>query len=376
MLWKKILVTFALFISMATVISAQATSTGNTVSCGGLTSTLPNIQSVAPWYCPINSQVTTTWSYYSGIAVVAVLIAFGIAALIFMIGVSLRDERIKNYGVGEIYEALASAIIVGAFIYICAVLFGYGPAFFVGANNPYAISLHLIQSLITQTSAMYRTMYSTFFTLSLLRSYSFTINVPALKLIAPTLYGAVSTFLANPFAPAIRLFYLNPAAIITGILSNAIWILYVEYYLLIFFSVASIPVLIIPGVILRALIPTRSLGGMMIALGIGFYLIMPTLFAVTYYFTVPSLSTQLSSETAQITSLSSGSFVASNVNGAAAPLSKVLSNVQSSISTFWLLILFFPPMIAGMTYAFVVQISTFIGGESQMGSRVRAFGGI
>ena len=35
-----------------------------------------------------------------------------------MVGAATKNDRIRNFGVGELYEAIASAIIVGIFLYV------------------------------------------------------------------------------------------------------------------------------------------------------------------------------------------------------------------------------------------------------------------
>ncbi len=357
--------------------SATPAPAADTSGCSSLLGSLPNAATVAPWYCAINNQIAAVWQQDALIAVVAVMIAFIIAAIIFMGGVALRDERVKNYGIGEIYEAIASAIIVGAFLYVCAVLFGYGPSFFVGTINPYPTSMHLIMNLTTQTKTLYNAIYGIYFKYSLASSFKYSEFVPLLARILPSsVTSAINKTLSlNPIAIATGLFFTNPAEIIMPILADGAVVLWSEYYLIIFFAFAAIPVFIVPGVIFRAFIPTRGLGGMMIAMGIGFYLIVPTLFAVVYYFTAPSIAAQMTAQIGQLSSLSSSpATLSAQLGSSTSPLAQEMGSIQSTISTFWLLLLFFPPTIAGITYAFVVQIAEFIGGASHMGSSLRVFG--
>ena len=364
---KKFILTIAL---AAFLVSATALS-GAQDQCASIEAGLPNVATLAPWYCPINQQIGSLWSGYVGYAVIAVLIAFGIAAMIFMVGAATKDERIRTYGVGEIYEALASAIIVGMFLYIAAALFGYFPATFVGQINPYAISLHFINGLINQTGTLYHAMFLAQFKINLVASYKLDITVPALNALS---VGAGFIPIGTQL---LGYLFTEPVKLFLPFLVDAIWVLYTEYYLIIFFAIAALPVFIIPGVILRAFIPTRSLGGMMIAMGIGFYLIMPTLFSVVYYFVSPSLQAQMAAEAAQVNVLAnSNNNAVANAQSATSPLVTELGTITSTINTFWLLILFFPPTIAGMMYAMIIQIAEFIGGASQTVTRLRVFGGL
>ena len=112
------------------------------------------------------------------------------------------------------------------------------------------------------------------------------------------------------------------------------------------------------------------------ALAIGFYLIMPTLFAVAYYFTAPGITQQLQVAADQATRFGA----VTDVDSLTTPTSPMImqvqgmqENVTSAISSFWLLILFYPLLIISMTYAFVTQIASFIGGVARSGAKLRGF---
>ena len=71
------------------------------------------INALAPWYCSqINQAVYNNWVSWLPIALLIVMASFSIATLLFIFGVAFRSERVKNFGVGELYEATASLIIV------------------------------------------------------------------------------------------------------------------------------------------------------------------------------------------------------------------------------------------------------------------------
>jgi hypothetical protein len=134
---------------------------------------------------------------------------------------------------------------------------------------------------------------------------------------------------------------------------------------------AAIPVFLIPGIILRALLPTRALGGLMIAIAIGFYIIMPTLFSVAFYFTNTNLTNQLNSETTFLASHSTGGEAQLNAAYQNSPLVNELNLTQQGMGSFWLSVLFYPLLIFAMTYAIITQLAQFIGGVIQSSSRLR-----
>ncbi len=358
-----------LFAAMALILFAgmphsQTTTSPSTAGCGLLPSSIQlQIQTNEPWYCPINQQLYGQWANDLPIAFIAVLISFLVAAVIFMVGVAFGSDRIRNFGIGEFYEAVATAIIVGAFLYICAVIFGILPAFAVGTINPYATSLNLISTTISAAQNMYGSIFNAYMSVSFSISQSITPNLGGpVSALAKTLVSSLPQIIINIYSIPATIFFLDPAQAIAAFISDGISILYAEYYLMIFFAIAAIPAFLIPGVILRSLFPTRAVGGILIAFAIGFYLVMPTLFAVAFYFTVPSVLASMQAATFQVTRFSTNPAAASQALTAQSPLALQLNNVRSSLDGFWLLILFYPALIIAMTYTVIQEISRFLGG--------------
>lgn len=351
----------------AVPLSAQS------VPCGGLSADQAQTVSAAtPWYCPINNQIYDAWQGSVDYALLAVLLAFAVAGLIFMIGVAAKSEKIRTFGMGELYEAIASAIIVVLFVYICAVLFGLVPSFVVGPVNPYATAFNLMVSTMQQAETMYNSLYIPDVVDSFYASTSVTIQVQTITGGTPALSPPVRLF--RPiYAATLQLLVLGPILALTNFISDALVIIYSEYYMLVFFSVAAIPAFLVPGVIFRAVLPTRALGGILIALAMGVYLVMPTLFAVAYYFTAPTALQQLTTVNLLLNRYAAGSGAITNAVTPTSPLVLQLQNVNNAMSGFWLLILFYPMLIIAMTYAFVSQIANFIGGAYRAASSMRKF---
>ena len=171
----------------------------------------------------------------------------------------------------------------------------------------------------------------------------------------------------------LQLYWLQPAATLASLLVDGMAGLFGQYYLIVFFSIAAIPAFLVPGVVLRAIFPTRALGGMLISIAIAFYLVMPTLFALAYYFTSPNLLSSLATSTSQLQRWGTGTGAEQNAQSSSSPLALALGSVQAAMSSFWLLILFYPALIIAITYTFITQVSRFIGGASRMGGKVRGF---
>ena len=242
-------------------------------------------KSKEPWYCPISNQVTKQWESWLPVMIIVTLISFFLAAVIFMVGVALESVRIRNYGAAEFYEAIATAIIVVAFVYICAVLFGLGPGLLRRRDKPLCDRLQP-DGLHDSKRAEHVQLASTTSTspLSGTTSVSVTIGGPLAgtsqdrsvtsdlachgrsrdrlrrRLLQLLHNGPVPRSRGRALAAALR-GDGGPLRASTTCWCSSRWRPY--------------RVFLIPGVIFRALLPTRGLGGVMIAMAIGFYLVMP-----------------------------------------------------------------------------------------------------
>ncbi len=349
-------------------------SIGN-CNCGLLPSTLAaQIQSNEPWYCPINEQVYNQWHQWLPLIIVATLIAFLISAVIFMTGVALNSSKIRNFGQSEFYEAIVTALVAVGFVYVSAVMFGVIPGTLVGAINPYATSFNLIASTIDSAQNMYASIYNVYMPLSYATSLDITFGGAGSGLLASAanLIGSVTQLFSSTLAPAAKILFLAPANALASFLVDGMSILYAEYYLMLFCSVASVPVFLLPGVILRAFLPTRAMGGTMIAMGIGFFFIMPSLFATAFYFTAPGIMSQMATANSNFAYLSNQPSAVTNLSPTS-PLVTDLQYAQSSLNGFWFMILFYPALIIAVTYAFVQQIAQLIGGSYRASSRLRGW---
>ncbi|MDE1810628.1 MAG: hypothetical protein KGH66_01120 [Candidatus Micrarchaeota archaeon] len=361
------------------VASAQ-TTTQVAPGCALLSGNIAQqISASEPWYCPINQQIFTQWSHALPLAFAAVVLSFMIAAAIIMFGIATKNEKVRNFGMGELYEAMATGLIVAAFLYICAVSFGLLPSLIVGTGNPYATAFHLMGSTISTSQQLYTSIYNTYFFYDYITTISFSITSPSLSGQGNAANGKANEFSIGGntqsllYIAPISIFILDPARAIAIFLVDGMFVLYAEYYALMLFASAAISAFIVPGIILRAIIPTRALGGFMIALGIAFYLIAPTLFSLAFYFTSPTLQSSMQASIAQISKFSTAPSAQPSSISASSPLVSTLQQIPQAISSFWLLALFYPALIIAMCYAFTTQLSRFIGGASRTGSKLRGF---
>ncbi len=340
----------------------------------------------APWYCSqINQAVYSAWAPWIPVAVLAVFVSFFIGVILFMIGISLRNAKLREFGVGEFYEAAATALIVFMFMYVTASIFGVLPSIFIGNANPYSTSLKYIYSTIMETETLFTEMYKIYAVDGYYASIRLNVDAgiggsivgPALSTSTMgTVLGATGklllgslNFIGPVFRTVIVLGVLMPIYTLSGLISGALLVMHAEFYMILFGMYAAIPAFFIPGIVFRALIPTRGIGGMLMAIGIGFYLIMPVLFSVAYFFTQQSSMQSVTSASSQLHNYGLGNGAEQNSVSPTGAIPQTLNTMSTSLAPFWISVFFFPDLIIAMTIAFIVTIAEFFGGmarESRM----------
>ncbi|MGC8629086.1 MAG: hypothetical protein ACP5T4_02650 [Candidatus Micrarchaeia archaeon] len=322
----------------------------------------PYSYAIPQWYCnQINVAAATIWKEWFPVAAAAVLFSFFIATIIFIAGIILKNQKIREFGIGELYEALATTIIVVIFLFLSAVMFGIIPSITTGNIDPYTTALDYLGKNINATMALEKALFNTYLIDSYYTSISLVIKVGPYTL--PNL--------ALLFSVPILIDYLIPISSITSIILDALLLLYTEFYAILFFMYASIPVFLIPGILLRSIFPTRSVGGMMMAIAIGFYFLMPLLFSIAFYFTSASALSIINSQTQQIIADSQGTGIEQNAMGPTSSLVLMVHNLASSMGTYWLSLLFYPALIIAITYESIIEIAQFIGGAAKRTAMLR-----
>ncbi len=338
----------------------------------GTTSINGIVNIISPWYCSeLNPQITQVWQSWLPIMLIAITVSFSIATMLFLFGVVLRNDRLRTFGIGELYEAFATTIIVGLFLFIAAVMFGLLPAITAGPIDPYDAALSYIATTINVTASTSNNLFNVVAASAYYASIGFQYDTGAVDAQGIPV-GFKSPPILSVFTFAIYYYFFWPAWSVVVFLIEALMSLYTQYYLILFTMYSSIPVFLIPGILFRTFIPTRHLGGVMIGMAIGFYFIMPTLFAVAYYYTSNSITTQLALANSAVARYGNNAQFIQNAATQQAPLALAVSQMSSSFSAYWMSILFFPALIIAVTYSVIMQVAELLGGMSKSSSRLRA----
>ncbi len=352
---------FALSMLMAASANAYALTGCQT----GTTSINGVVNNIAPWYCNYaNPQIAAVWINWLPIMFIAITVSFSIATMLFLFGVVLKNDRLRTFGIGEMYEAFATTIIVALFLFIAAVMFGLLPAITAGPIDPYDAALSYIATTINTTTSTGSNLFGTVALSGFYVSIGFQTDALGGEIRTPPILDVLS-FL-------ITYYFFFPAWSVVVFLVEALFSLYTQFYLILFIMYSAVPVFLIPGILFRTFIPTRQLGAMMIAVSIAFYFVMPTLFAVAYYYTSNNIASQLTLANGILGRYGQNANFVQDAGSPQAPLALAVNNIDSAFSSYWLSILFFPALIIAVTYSTVTQIAELIGGMSKGSSRLRA----
>ncbi|MCL5427645.1 MAG: hypothetical protein M1321_00470 [Candidatus Marsarchaeota archaeon] len=393
----KFIAALLLLFTTAVAISAAGTGTGpGYCQQGASPATNGIINQITPWYCSqANQAISNEWGKWEPIALIAVFFSFTLATIMFIAAQLLNNQKIRNFAIGEYYEAIATAIIVVGFLFLTAVIVGLIPGLFI-TQNPYVSSLNYINGSINSTQTMLRALFnivvidkqimSTHLVFcagpkdlageiqQYLKGGTAAISEEAGSVISGTAGPIpcqeskdVSDYLEHP----LTVFFYIPALSYIGLQSEALALLYGEFYIIMIFMYIAVPVFLIPGIIFRAILPLRGLGGMMIAVAIGMFIIMPTLFTIAYYFTNADLQSQVLQSTSSLINYGQGAGAQLNAITPQSPLPLTLNLMTQGLGAYWLSVLFYPVLIFAMTYAITVQIAQFLGNMTSMSSKLK-----
>lgn len=361
----------------------------------------------------LQTEICNIWQGMFPLALVAVLLSFAVAAIIFMIGVAAKIDRLRNFGIGELYEAVSTAIIIGAFFLLTGLLLQTMPQYIISGlgsaggttptvtiSDPYVVASNSLLHIANITEWSYdcivngdtsggagpwgghanppptgfatcpfssgenigntNFMYEAALTTQNNEVYG---GVGVGGLGGALLNGAIGT---GAFTLAIQaaelptvIEYVLPQSTVTSFLVDGLYLLWGLYYLLMFFSVIG-PVLVIIGVVFRAILPTRGLGGALIATGMGFYLVAPTILAFLF---APGANPYPS-----ILNVAACAQVPVGIPATCSLFGTVLGIMNG----LWLQIMFYPLLTVAITYSFITQMASFIGASASMG-KMRMF---
>ncbi|MFH1447634.1 MAG: hypothetical protein ABIG39_02115 [Candidatus Micrarchaeota archaeon] len=233
------------------------------------------------------------WSSWITLALLAILISAFIVALAYMIAYLLSNQMLLAWAKSEFFQVIASAVIVGS---IMGVLFlmqqtiaseinAAGAASGVpfdlcdaatvspsGIPNCHILLAHeYMQVMYDDAGELANSILVTNTVFTLLRGLSL-----GVELFAPPYFGINVVPLAGLGIPAETLTTALDAVL------KIMMVMKMQQLLLNYIESTLFPVLMIMGLVLRSFFFTRKLGGLLIAIAVGLYLVYPLIYVLAH----------------------------------------------------------------------------------------------
>ncbi len=332
-------------------------------------------------------------SYGLSIAIATIAIMISIGGISTGLGFALNNKKLKEFGTEELFQSVINGVLVGGF----TLLFIQN-----GLITSIVNSITLSNATSLSCSSYLSQNYAICFSYDYLVGSGYTLNgAYHQSLLAQSTELTIGFLGLNTILGIIAGLSLN-AAIISISFSSAInpIISQIQYFIKAFTTIsisalvqssllivvaASAITLILPtGLVLRTFYPTRKIGGFLIAVAIGMYVIFP----MSYVFNaniLDSYSTNINNSTIVQLSGSAGgienqilsttgtpkpsliSSIAGAVNGIGASFSSIANAAINDISYFILAAFILPAFSVVLTTISIKELSTILGSEVSFG---------
>ncbi len=217
------------------------------------------------------------------IALVVLAIMFMVGGIVYGMGIASDIKKLKDFGKDEILQTAINGVIVGTLI--------------IALSQGGAISTVINSVVLNASPGLNCSAFNSNYAICFANNYLVGISTnikgyifpslldAALELLIPTAtaYGIIGTF--SSISLSVGLASISFKAIFSPILTEETYIIsaltfsvisiYIQSALLEVISIITLPLLLPTGIILRTFYPTRKLGGSIIALSIGLFLIFP-----------------------------------------------------------------------------------------------------
>ena len=304
----------------------------------------------------------TTQTGWITLAISAVMTSFFALGLIYMFAHALSFDSVKKWVSGELIQAVASGLIIVMLIALLTLVLPYvetitGQGICLGKDitDPIEYSQCKIQEKINVLDSMFTVIYNA---------------NKDVEAAAATCYSMVNIqFYCGDWTlrPTVETAHLLSAKI-TPLLIN----LHGQFVLLDYIRANMLSIFLPLGVLLRTFPPTRGLGGLFIAVAIGFYIVFPMLLMIGD-FTNVNPYTNLNQPTLRkcYTSFAGCSVILSDVmGGGAGNAEAVYAEAASKLASLTVTILLYPFIAFAATLVFINNAASILGGDAAMMTRM------
>lgn len=305
--------------------------------------------------------VEGVWNVWQPVALTAVVTAFLVVALAYMLGIALNLDGLRKWAKSEFYQALASAVIVGGLIFMMDVMLNEGFQTMIGGMNPYKKAYVYLDGVMSSLYSIYINVYRINFIIEFLTTFTFYFNAAGLDF-SP--FELILSPVSEHFH--FQAYVVTMAAILTAFQRALIHLFYNTGF----------TVFIPAGVLLRIFPWTRGAGGLLIAIGIGLSIVYPIMF------TFVAMMSENPSEVRNKANELGNSIGGFNLDefGACKSDFESASDVATEralspqlraasawilgwLSSVWLKIFYYPMLVLIVTFTFIRTISPLLGAD-------------
>lgn len=305
--------------------------------------------------------VEGVWNVWQPVALAAVVTAFLVVALAYMLGVALNLDGLRKWAKSEFYQALASAVIVGGLIFMIDIMLNEGFQTMIGGMNPYKKAYVYLDGVMSSLYSIYINVYRTNFIIEFLTTFTFYFNAAGLDF-------SPFELLLSPVSEHFHFqaYVVTMAAILTAFQRALIHLFYNTGF----------TVFIPAGVLLRIFPWTRGAGGLLIAIGIGLSIVYPIMFTFVAMMSenpseVRNKANELGNSIGGFNLDEFGACKSDFESASDVATEKALSPqlraasawILGWLSSVWLKIFYYPMLILIVTFTFIRTISPLLGAD-------------
>ena len=301
------------------------------------------------------------WNVWQPVALTAVITAFLVVALGYMIGVSFNLADLRKWAKNEFYQALASALIVGGLILMMDLMLNQGFQTMIGGMNPYRKAYAYLDGVMDSLYTIYTNIYRTNFVIEFLTTFTFYYNAAGLDF-------SPFELILSPISE--NLHFQAHIVAVAAVLTAS------QRALIHFFYNTGFSVFIPAGVLLRIFPWTRGAGGLLIAIGIGLSIVYPVMFTFVAMMSenpseVKNQANTLGNSLAGFDMDQFGACASDFQSASDVATEKVLSPeiraasawILGWLSSIWLKIFYYPMLVLIVTFTFIRTIAPFLGAD-------------
>ncbi len=333
------------------------------------------------------------------IAVSVISIMLSIGGMVWGLGYATDNLKLKSFGRDEIIQSCINGAIVGS-LFLFLSPGGLG----TGIINGLVSSSNVTVSCTGYLSSNYAICFANNYLVGLAPVTINNNGYPSLldsslELLVPvsTIYAILGFISSSQVSLGVISFafttlltpLLSQMNFIIEALTFAIIGIYTQSALLNVIAIVAVPLLLPIGIVLRTFYPTRRLGGTMIAIAIGLFVVFPLTYLLDAQITVNYSSSiniadlnsfQLQSQSAQnsVLSISTGTITSNSLGGILQVITGTLGGLISSFTPLlneivsWLAILivevfFFPVFSIMLTITSIRELAKVFGSEVSLG---------